>query len=334
MDRSIADSDAVGGTESVPPTASSAYRESRRELLERPTSALSARRRALSALTDEWLVEVFDRSGAGDIGASLVAVGGYGRRELTAGSDLDLVLLLPDHLDAADPRIADVADALWYPVWDSGVRVDHSVRTSAQARRMATQDFRVILGLLDLRIVAGDDDLAQRVSSAIRSDWRALARTRLGELREAVEHRRRHNGEVAHLLEPDLKEAYGGLRDSTILRAIAASWVADVPRDELDASHTQLLDMRDALHDVMLSSGRRPADVLLTQDQAEVAERLGLPSRDALLREVSHAARGIAYASDVTWHRVDRLMRQRSRHLVRRRPRRPGYWCFSACSTA
>jgi [protein-PII] uridylyltransferase len=293
-------------------------------LLERPIASRGARRRALASLTDDWLTQVFDASGAGGVEAALIAVGGYGRGELTAGSDLDLLLLLPERVDPSDPRIATMVDALWYPVWDSGVRVDHSVRTLADTRRLATADIKVILGLLDARTIAGDRALGERLTSTILADWRALARTRLGELHSMVEHRRAQSGDVAHLLEPDLKEGYGGLRDASILDAIAASWVTDVPREGLAEARAQLLDIRDALHDVAIAGGRRTSDVLRTQEQADVAERLGLDDRESLLRVVSEAGRNIAYASDTTWHRVGRLLRERSGRPIRRRLRRPG----------
>jgi [protein-PII] uridylyltransferase len=302
----------------------SAYREARGELLSRPVAARSPRRLALSTLTDDWLGKVFVSSGAAELGACLVAVGGYGRGSLTAGSDLDLLLVLPDRVDAADSHVAAVVDQLWYPVWDTGVRVDHSVRTPAEVRRAATRDVRVILGLLDARPIAGDITLGERVASSILADWRALARTRLGEVRESVVERRARHGEAAHLLEPDIKESYGGLRDAGILDAVAASWVTDVPREGLADVREMLLDVRDALHDCALSEGRRPSDVLRTQDQDDVAHRMGLEGREALLRDLGAAARAIAYASDTTWHRLARLERGRSARQVRRRLRRPG----------
>ena len=313
---------AAGG---VPLSAGpSAYRDARRELLSRPVTSRPARRRALTALTDDWLAAVFEASGAEGLGACLVAVGGYGRGDLTAGSDLDLLLVLPDRVDPTDARVAEVVDRLWYPAWDSGVPVDHSVRTPAEVRRAAAQDIRVILGLLDARPIAGDILLGERVASAILADWRALARTRLDEVRASVEARRARHGDAAHLLEPDLKESYGGLRDSGILDAVAASWVTDVPREGLDEVRSSLLDVRDALHDCALEEGRRPSDVLRTQDQEDVARRLGLDGRDAMLRELGEAARAIAYASDTMWHRISRLQRGRSDRGVRRRLRRPG----------
>jgi len=313
----------AGGVSSLPADPS-AYREARRELLGRPVASRAARRRALAALTDDWLSAVFTASGAAALGAALLAVGGYGRADLTAGSDLDLLLVLPERMDPRDPAVARVADALWYPVWDAGVRVDHSVRTPAAIRRAATSDVRVILGLLDARPIAGDQALGDRAASAILADWRALARTRLGEVRDSVERRRAQHGDVAHLLEPDLKESYGGLRDAGILDAIAASWVTDVPREGLADARLALLDVRDALHDSALAARRRPVDVLRTHDQHEVAAALGLAGRDQLLRELGEAARSIAYASDVTWQRIARLQRTRSSRQVRRRLRRPG----------
>lgn len=275
-------------------------------------------------MTDDWLVGTFAASGAEALGACLMAVGGYGRGELTAGSDLDLLLVLPDRVDPAAPQVSAAAEALWYPVWDSGVRVDHSVRTPAEVRRVATRDIRVILGLLSARPLAGDVALGERVTSSILSDWRALARTRLGELRDSVERRRAQIGDAAHLLEPDLKEAYGGLRDVAILDAIAASWVTDVPRDGLGDAGLTLLDAREALHDSAIEAGRRPSDILRAQDHDDVAARLGLAGRDDLLRRIGDAARSVAYASDTTWHRIARMQRGRSQRQVRMRLRRPG----------
>ena len=118
---------------------------------------------------------------------------------------------------------------------------------------------------------------------------------------------RRSSGELAHLLEPDLKESYGGLRDLTVLRAVAASWVTDAPHGELAPAKTLLLDVRDALHRV----ASRPTDRLAKQEQGPVAEVLGMADADALLRDVSAAGRSIGVASDVTWHAVDRIVRSR-----------------------
>lgn len=115
-------------------------------------------------------------------------------------------------------------------------------------------------------------------------------------------------GELQFLLEPDLKEARGGLRDATALRAVAASWVADAPREGLAEARRTLLDARDALH---LTTGRA-TDRLALQEQDQVAGALGLLDADALLRQVYEAARTVSYATDVTWREVNRVLRARS----------------------
>ncbi|MFF7458734.1 [protein-PII] uridylyltransferase [Kitasatospora sp. NPDC008115] len=273
----------------------------RAELLAAPGPGGRGRRTALSALTDAWLAGLFTAAGA-PAGVAVVAVGGYGRGELSPRSDLDVLLLHEGRLDPAVP------ERLWYPVWDSGASLDHAVRTPAEARSVAAADLKAQLGLLDARHVAGDPALTAALRSAVLADWRAGAPRRLPELRELVRQRAERHGELSFLLEPDLKEARGGLRDVVTLGAIAASWLADAPREGLDAAALRLADVRDALH---LVTGRA-TERLALQDQDQVAERLGVPDADALLREVYRAARTVAYASDVAWRSVERVLAARS----------------------
>ncbi|MFF8368362.1 [protein-PII] uridylyltransferase [Streptomyces lydicus] len=266
------------------------------------------RRAALARLTDDWLAGLLDRhaTAPGLSATALVAVGGYGRGELSPRSDLDLLLL---HDGRADPRaLAALADHLWYPVWDLGLALDHSVRTPAEARKAARDDLKVQLGLLDARHLAGDPELSAALRTAAYADWRESAPKRLPELHALCQERAERQGELQYLLEPDLKEARGGLRDATALRAVAASWLADAPRGGLEAARTLLLDTRDALH---LATGRA-TDRLSLQEQDQVAEALGLLDADALLRQTYEAARTVSYAADVTWREVGRVLRARS----------------------
>ncbi|MFD6426653.1 [protein-PII] uridylyltransferase, partial [Streptomyces sp. NPDC060198] len=266
------------------------------------------RRSALAGLTDDWLNGLFTAATehAGVRGAALVAVGGYGRGELSPRSDLDLVLLHDGSADAG--AVSALADRIWYPVWDLGLALDHSVRTPAEARKAAGDDLKVHLGLLDARAVAGDVGLVTALRTHVLADWRNQAPKRLPALHELCQERAERMGELQFLLEPDLKEARGGLRDATALRAVAASWVADAPREGLLEARRVLLDTRDALH---LVTGRA-TDRLALQEQDQVAEALGLLDADALLRQVYEAARTVSYASDVTWREVDRVLRARS----------------------
>jgi len=271
-------------------------------------TSFAADRARRTAQVDRWL--------AGLLGAepdvALLAVGGYGRRELLPRSDLDVVLLHGGRDD-----IASVADRIWYPVWDSGAELDHAVRTVPQARRVARHDLKVALGLLSARHVAGDPDLTERLRAGALEDWRAAAPARLAELHAAHDERTRISGELAFLLEPDLKEARGGLRDVHAIQAVAAAWVAPAPGPRVRTAYEQILDARHALHEV---TGRR-LDRLVLEEQDEVARALGLLDADVLLRLLAGAARTVAYAVDHTFRQADRLRSRRPR----RRPaeRRP-----------
>ncbi|MBC2867598.1 [protein-PII] uridylyltransferase [Streptomyces mexicanus] len=282
------------------------YAAARLRLLTEGARSGPPRRAALARLTDDWLAGLFTAAAGGAArGICLVAVGGYGRGELSPRSDLDLLLL---HDGADDAAVAALADRLWYPVWDLGLDLDHSVRTPAEARRTARDDLKAQLGLLDARHLAGDLGLTTALRTTVLADWRNQAPKRLPELRQLCAERAERQGELRYLLEPDLKEARGGLRDATALRAVAASWLADAPREGLAEARRQLLDVRDALH---LATGRA-TDRLALQEQDQVAADLGLPDADALLRRVYEAARVIAYAGDVTWREVGRVLRSRA----------------------
>ncbi|MFJ7123540.1 [protein-PII] uridylyltransferase [Streptomyces albogriseolus] len=281
------------------------YAAARLRLLNEKARSGPPRRSALAGLTDDWLAGLFAAGAPGARGVSLVAVGGYGRAELSPRSDLDLLLL---HDGSATGTVSALADRLWYPVWDLGLALDHSVRTPAEARRTAGEDLKVQLGLLDARHIAGDLGLTTALRTTVLADWRNQAPKRLPALRELCEERAARQGELQYLLEPDLKEARGGLRDVTALRAVAASWLADAPREGLAEARSGLLDVRDALH---LTTGRA-TDRLALQEQDQVAAELGLLDADALLRQVYEAARVIAYAGDVTWREVGRVLRSRS----------------------
>ena len=277
------------------------------------TTSFAADRGRRTTQVDRWL--------AGLLGAeadvALVAVGGYGRREMLPRSDLDVLLL-----HAGRDDIAGIADRIWYPVWDSGAELDHAVRTVPQARRVARTDLKVALGLLSARHVAGDPDLTERLRAGALEDWRAAAPARLAELHAAHDERARTSGELAFLLEPDLKEARGGLRDVHAIQAVAAAWVAPAPGPRVRTAYEQILDTRHALHEI---TGRR-LDRLVLEEQDEVARALGLLDGDVLLRMLAGAARTIAYAVDHTFRQSDRLRsRPGGGRRLRRRPaeRRP-----------
>ncbi|MBU6244927.1 MAG: [protein-PII] uridylyltransferase [Actinomycetales bacterium] len=300
-------------------TAAQALAE-REALVATPGPGGPGARAALTQATDTWLGELFalgtdEAAGSPDAGICLVAVGGHGRSELGPRSDLDVLLLHRGD----ERRAAGLAERIWYPIWDAGIALDHSVRSVAQARRLASEDAKVLLGLLDARPVAGDAGLVADLCQAVLGDLRAMAGKRLSQVRALVQSRRERFGDLATMLEPDLKQAYGGLREASVLRAIAASWITDIPHAGWESEVQRLLDIRDALQ----ATTGRPGNVLRLQEQDAVAAALALADADDLLRQAYAAARTIAYASDAAWHRVDRLAAKAPR-LALRQLRRSG----------
>jgi [protein-PII] uridylyltransferase len=252
-----------------------------------------------------------------------VAVGSYGRAELCPGSDVDVVLVHDGRED-----IASVADRLWYPMWDAGFVLGHATRTKKEAVALADRDLDALTALLDARLVAGDGDLFVDLVTRIR-DLAQRRRGRLvGELQSAVEARREKFGLVAEMLEPNLKDGGGGLRD---LQSLSwAGWTVGEPGgwdalvdggylqprdpDELTAGRARLLDLRVALHRVTNSR----SDVLTLQEQDAVARETAAPDADALVRSLAGAARSVAWITSDVYARLRATERGPGGRLARR----------------
>ena len=230
---------------------------------------------------------------------SLTAVGGYGRGELSPASDLDLLIL---HNGSEKPQvISDFVNAFLYPLWDQGRAIDHAVRTRSETREIANEDVRVALGLLDLRHIAGESELSNQVASDALENWRKSREKYLRALRKSIHERENRSGELAFLLEPDLKEARGGLRDINALRAIEMSGAVPVSLARVAESEALLSNVRDALHGENLKA----RDQLLLTEQDRVASKMNYSNADALMLDVAKAARAVDYLMDSTWHRID-----------------------------
>lgn len=252
-------------------------------------------RRERSNESDRLLSSLF----TGVAGVALAAVGGYGRGELAPGSDLDILFLHNGRVD--DHALGELVNKVLYPLWDKSFKVDHSVRTRAETRDAASSDLKVALGLLDIRLICGDADLVAAVQHDAIDDWRGRSRERLPQLRTSLVERHLRAGELAYLLEPDLKEARGGLRDITALRAIALSGAVNVSLEQVSAAESVLMNAREALHEVT----GRDKDRLLFQEQDKVAELLSYKDADELMSAIAQAARSVDYLLDSTWHRFD-----------------------------
>jgi len=230
---------------------------------------------------------------------SLAAVGGYGRGELSPASDLDLLIL---HNGSEKPQaISEFVNAFLYPLWDQGRAIDHAVRTRSETREVAIEDIRVALGLLDLRHIAGESELSNQVASDALENWRKSREKFLPKLRKSIQERENRSGELAFLLEPDLKEARGGLRDINALRAIEISGAISVSLTRVAESEALLANVRDVLH----GDNLKARDLLLLTEQDRVALIMGYADADALMLDVAKAARAVDYLMDSTWHRID-----------------------------
>ena len=255
-------------------------------------------RRTRSNEGDLLLSSLFNDSSANPDEVAIAAVGGFGRGELSPGSDLDIVIIHTGSL--AEKELSDLVNKILYPLWDRNVKIDHSVRTRSEMRDAAEADLKVALGLLDIRLVCGNPDLVESVQVDALESWRKNSKSRLSELEHSLLERHQRMGELAYLLEPDLKEARGGLRDITALRAIHRSSVIAVPIERISVAESILANVREALHVV---SGR-DKDRLLFQEQDKVAEHLGYADADALMSDVAQAARSVDYLLDSTWYRI------------------------------
>ncbi|MEV0245952.1 [protein-PII] uridylyltransferase [Nocardia sp. NPDC050712] len=283
-------------------------------------------RAALVDLYELWLTTKGAELGiTADSGLAVVAVGGLGRREMLPYSDLDLVLL---HDDVDPARVAEVADQLWYPLWDAHIKLDHSVRTVAQALRVAADDLIAAMGMLEARHIVGDADLSNLLIGGVRREWRSGIRGRFDDIIAQAEARWQRSGEIAHRAEPDLKNGRGGLRDIQLLDALAIAQLTDampglgpdVPGGGLKTAHRRLLDVRTELHRV----AGRARDQLRAQDADEIGGALRIGDRFDLARTLSDSARTVSYSVDVGLRTAANALPRRGLARLRRMPvRRP-----------
>ena len=256
---------------------------------------------ALSDATDDFLRALYEEAtkqlkNADDV--ALIAVGGYGRRELAPFSDLDVLLV-----HRGVKNIDEIASLMWYPIWDAGLKLGHAVRTPKETLQICATDLDTATALVTARHLAGSELLAQEVIGSARDAWRQRGRTWLVNLHERMQERYVTSGEVAFLLEPNIKESLGGLRDIHALWwAIEAGLVlASQDADALKKCNETLLQVRVALH----QHTNRVGDVLHLEEQIPVAAALGYTNDDALMSAIAVAGQQVAWISDEAWSQLD-----------------------------
>ena len=214
-----------------------------------------------------------------------------------------------------------MATQIWYPVWDERISLDHSVRTVRSAVGTAENDVRTGLTMLDARLVAGDAALLDELRERLARSLGRLARRWLLVLDDMTVTRHHRAGDVAFLLEPDLKDGKGGLRDAAALHAVGSLLEFIAVDDAVDAARDDLLSIRIELHRAV----GRPLDTLLLQEQDTVGRRLGRGGGDEVMAAVAAAGRRISWAGDDAWARIRAWIEGPRRTRSGSRPRDLGH---------
>jgi len=282
-------------------------RRARAELIARDDLSGRGLARRLSDQMDGW----FDALARGlPPGWSLVATGGYANGLLCPGSDVDVVLI--HNPKAGNDEVRAIAESLWYPMWNAGVKLSPAAHSVKSLLALASSDLVTATAILRLRRLAGSEAEVTEISTVGLDQWRKRAPSWLTQLREVTAERWSKFGDVASLLEPDLKDGHGGLRDYDSIRWALASDRAEVtaalegPIEDLAAPAETLLATRCELHRVTGKS----TNVLLLQDQDAVADAMGFADADVLMARVSEAARAIEWAGERFWWRVERALKK------------------------
>jgi [protein-PII] uridylyltransferase len=236
--------------------------------------------RRLFHLAEESLLK---DGGQLETGLCVVAVGGYARREMCIHSDVDLLVVYQSEIT---PYVAAISEHLQYWMWDAGLTVSCATRTPEDTVDLARQDDTVRTAVLSARFLCGDGEFFHKFSDTMRRELLPDVAAFIDDQVKAVEARHRRYGASAFLLQPNVKEGVGGLRDFH-----SAFWVAratqPTTRDHEDFLHFGLLtdsemaDYRDALNfiwrvrnELHLQSGRGN-DQMSFEQQEQVAESLG-----------------------------------------------------------
>ncbi len=243
--------------------------------------------RALSDLMDGQLSELAETFLQDCEGITMVATGGYGRQELCPFSDVDLMFLIPKK---AGKQAEECAEKFLYALWDTGLKAGHAVRTIQDCVDMAGQDMTILTSLLDARLLWGSSELFDEMTTKIEKIQKKRRTKYVNEKLAERDQRHQRLGDTRYVLEPNIKDGKGGLRDYQTL-----FWITDVlyeARTPIDLvkhdillrkeaanfkkSHEFLLTVRCHLHDI----AGRAEERLHFDVQPALAKRLGYTDRN------------------------------------------------------
>ncbi len=243
---------------------------------------------ARSWLVDQVLQRVWQQiMSAHTSTAALVAVGGYGRSELMPGSDIDLLMLLPE---AGNPDLNAALEQLLVFLWDIGLEVGHSVRTVEDCIEQSLADVTVITNLMESRLLAGNAQLYRRMQEVTSPDriWNSRDFFQAKHSEQLQRHHKYHD--TAYKLEPNVKESPGGLRDIQVIAWVANRHFGTGPLEELveqgfltEEEYNTLVEGRDFLWEVRFALHTltgRGEDRLLFDYQRTLASQFGYRDDD------------------------------------------------------
>lgn len=289
--------------------------------------------RSYTSLIDDLLKSIFTVKSS-DVkcaeSVALAAIGGYGRGELNIRSDIDLMLLYRKRIT---PSIEELTEKMLYILWDTGLDLGFSIRSVDECISLAKDDLKTMTSLLDLRFLIGDRELFDILNESVRKDLFNRKRARAFIDEKISESRSRHQkyGGSVYILEPNVKEGEGGLRDiHTALWAIKArnarhlepyslGLISERGRSELEGSLDFILWVRNELHFHTM----RKTDQLTFDHQERIAKLLGYGDTEHVLAVEAFMQRYYKHATGVNHY--SNLMLSRCLHRDENK-RKPFFW--------
>ena len=279
----------------------------------------------LQRLWDLSLARTKQQHGSLPFPICLVALGGYGRMELSPHSDIDVQFLHKDRLPEGSggnrETLETLCNGVLYPLWDLGLKIGYSVRSISENLEEARKDRQSKTALLETRAIAGDQKIFTQFQQKYQRHYRRdKPRQYLQSRLEDQAARRTRFGDTLYLQEPDVKNGVGGIRDYQ-----NAIWMARVkldiehPRDLVRHQYLRRQECRDFMsaYDFMLRVrnelhflSRRPTDTLDLENQPVVALHLGYEEEDIFvrverfMRDYYHRARTIYRVSKILEDRL------------------------------
>ncbi|GBD98325.1 bifunctional uridylyltransferase/uridylyl-removing enzyme [bacterium BMS3Abin07] len=272
-----------------------------------------------TSLVDNIIFDLLPR-GEKDLPFAVFATGSYGRTELCPFSDIDIMFF------SADMRNTDSATGLLYGLWDRGLQVSHSFRTPRGCIKEAFSDLHTRTSMLEARFICGNPELERIYREEVLQKLRGKKKreyisSKLREIRE----RRRKQGRSPFLLQPDVKESCGGLRDiqsalwltSVLFKYDGFQGLKGLMREDDYQKYLRAYDFMLKLRFVIHVLSRRKNDRLLFELQEETADMLGIRGSkkfsavERMMRYYFIRAGAVSVFSDAIYRRCGAMVTRR-----------------------